>query len=76
MWLDKVPHRVKYDNVRDFPMSWTERDELVQTYDAYLKAYAAFISHNTDETLIHLIGHYARWSSVMHKLDRKYGGKK
>lgn len=75
MLSNTLSHRIRYDNVRDYPMSWPERDELVTAYDAYLKAYAKFISLNSDDTMIQLIGTYARWSRVMHTLDEKYGGK-
>jgi ribosomal protein L1 len=76
-------HRVRYAVVFAKVQMAAERDGVVskaavdlkalkEGMEAYIHAKTAWTTNNTDETMIHLVGKWARMSKLLREADEKY----
>lgn len=68
-------HRITYEYALHLipDGDWKCRDEFQGIMQQYIHAKVEWSLHNTDETMINLIGTWARFTRIMHTVDNKYG---
>lgn len=71
--LFNSPQRLTYNTVRTYPLIYADRELLNKAWNNYETAFKAFTECNSDETMVTLIGTYARYSRVLYTLEDKYG---
>lgn len=52
-----------------------DRDRVLQAAEAHIKAKTAFDTKNSDDSMVNLIGTWARFSRMLWEMDDKYGRK-
>ncbi len=69
------PHRVTYSATLGKIPAYNRHDArtLMDAWQAYISAKVAFDTTNTDDTMIGLIGSYARFTRIVNEMEKKYG---
>lgn len=80
--VDKETHRVRYGKTvakvqlanrnGDNPAAANDLHTLRKAMEDHIRAKNAWDTNNTDQTMIHLIGSWARVTKIMLDLDAKY----
>jgi len=65
MSLSQMDHRHRITAARLNIVSAAKKQEFDEAHEAHIRAKTAFITHNSDETMINLIGTWARLNRLL-----------
>lgn len=70
------PHHVTVAEIRRHITVPYDLDKLDTAHEEHIKAKVAFSVSNTDNTMINLIGTWARLNRIISDMDDKYGSRR